>query len=172
MCQRGKILSVLLYHEGIHHNFKRQIRFPEFSSYFWCVTCMARKNRAFASFWNVTLLSRFTSGYAKSVRDKRAVSQGNERRDDPRKYERKHCPKKKPWIFKISMPPFQWPPRGVMKEMVKTEHFQTFIGSIVYQPVVKLFYNETLNTDRFFFHFLREVVLVTTGDVISTAIQE
>ena len=38
-----------------------------------------------------------------------------------------------------------------MKEMVKTEHFQTFIGSIVYQPVVKLFYNETLDTDRFLF---------------------
>lgn len=36
-----------------------------------------------------------------------------------------------------------------MKEMVKTEHFQTFIGSIVYQPVVKLFYNEILRTDRF-----------------------
>lgn len=152
MCQRGKILSVLLYHEGIHHNFKRQIRFPEFSSYFWCVTCMARKNRAFASFWNVTLLSRFTSGYAKSVRDKR-----------------EGCPKgmkdgmilgnmkestvliRPPGSLKISMPPFQWPPRGVMKEMVKTEHFQTFIGSIVYQPVVKLFYNETLNTDRFLF---------------------
>lgn len=52
-----------------------------------------------------------------------------------------------------------------MKEMVKTEHFQTFIGSRVYQPVVKLFYNEILNTDR------TDVVLVTTGDVLSTAIQ-
>lgn len=58
-----------------------------------------------------------------------------------------------------------------MKEMVKTEHFETFIGSIVYQPVVKLFYNEILRTDRFLFHFLKDVVSVTTGDVLSTAIQ-
>lgn len=57
-----------------------------------------------------------------------------------------------------------------MKEMVKTEHFQTFIGSIAYQPVVKLFYNAILRTDRFLFHFLKDVVSVTTGDVLSTAI--
>lgn len=57
-----------------------------------------------------------------------------------------------------------------MKEMVKTEHFETFIRSIVYQPVVKLFYNEILRTDRFLFHFLKDVVSVTTGDVLSTAI--
>ena len=58
-----------------------------------------------------------------------------------------------------------------MKEMVKTEHFQTFIGSIVYQPVVKLFYNEIFLHRSLSFHFLKDVVLVTTGDVLSTAIQ-
>ena len=61
-------------------------------------------------------------------------------------------------------------PRWVMKGKVKND-FQTFMGSRVSQPVVKLFYNEILNTHRFLFHFLKDVELVTIGDDLSTAIQ-
>ena len=100
----------------------------------------------------------------------REFSFENERRDDPKKYWRKRCLKRTTWIFEITTPPFNGLPNGVMKGKVKND-FQTFMGSRVSQPVVKLFYNEILNTDRFLFHFLKDVELVTTGDDLSTAIQ-